>query len=119
MIESKRDWRDEARAKRGMQMSKSPLLPSWSTYGSYRSDNYGAHALHFSIGGNEFWFSYKTLVAFRAGYGSLVVHVNDWSTTTGKHLNAIDGGNKKARLSAADFEAAFVKAFGRAIGQAA
>ena len=93
-------------------MGKSPLLPSWSVYGNYASGNYGVHALRFDVGGNSFWFSYKTLVAFQKGYGDIVVHRNDWSTTTGKHLNAIDAGNKKKRLSAADFEAAFIQSFG-------
>jgi hypothetical protein len=53
-------------------------------------------------------FSYKTPIAFAQG-GRVVVRQNDWSTTTGKHLNAIDGGSsdaKKARLSTADFESA-------------
>jgi hypothetical protein len=95
-----------------MRTGQSPLLPSWSVYVNYSSGNYGAHALRFDVGGNSFWFSYKTLVAFRAEYGNLVVRQNDWSTTTGKHLNAIDDGNKKTRLNAAQFKAAFVKAFG-------
>ena|SRR5690348_3870289 len=89
-------------------------LPSFNTYGNYSSENYGAHALVFTdADGNSFWFSYKTLVAFQRWNDSLVVRQNDWSTTTGKHLNAIDGGNKKARLSAVQFEAAFKRAFGR------
>lgn len=100
-------------------MKKLATLPSWSTYGNYSSGNYGAHALKFNVGNDEFWFSYKTLIAFRKGYGPIVVHCNDWSTTTGKHLNAIDGGNKKTRLSAVDFEAAFIAAFGRSIKEAA
>jgi hypothetical protein len=94
---------------------QSPLLPSWSVYGNYASGNYGAHALRFDVGGNSFWFSYKTLVAFQCGVGDVVVIKNYWKTTTGKHLNAIDGGDKKRRLNAADFEAAFVKMFGRAM----
>lgn len=52
-------------------------------------------------------FSYKTPIAFACG-GVVVVRQNDWSTTTGKHLNAIDGGSteaKKARLSSAEFQA--------------
>jgi hypothetical protein len=73
------------------------------------------HSLRFDVGGNSFWFSYEILVAFQHGYGDIIVRQNDWSTTTGKHLNAIDGGAKKARLPAADFEAAFVKAFGQAL----
>ena len=75
--------------------------------------------LRFDVGGNSFWFSYKTLIAFQKGYSDIVVYRNDWSTTTGKHLNAIDDGDKKKRLSAADFEAAFVKAFGQVTAQVA
>ena len=32
-----------------------------------------------------------------------VVHQNDWSNTTGKHLNWIDGGDKSSRVSADEF----------------
>jgi hypothetical protein len=56
-------------------------------------------------------FSYKTVIAFACG-GVVTVRQNDWSTTTGKHLNAIDGGSteaKKARLSARDFENAMAE----------
>jgi hypothetical protein len=95
------------------------VLPSWATYGNYSSDNYGAHALRFTVGNDRFWFSYKTLVAFQCGFDSIVVRQNDWSTTTGKHLNAIDDGNKKARLPAAEFEVAFLRAFGQPLGRAA
>lgn len=90
-----------------------PKLPSFETYGNYSSPNYGAHALRFwDASGNIFWFSYETLVAFKAGAAAeTVVHTNDWGSTTGKHLNAIDGGDKKSRLSCSDFQAAFRKAF--------
>lgn len=93
-------------------------LPTFSTYGNYSNDNYGAHALRFDVAGDSFWFSYKTLVAFQKGHGDIVVHRNDWGTTTGKHLNCIDDGNKKARLSAKDFEAKFLEVFGRAMAEA-
>ena len=88
-------------------------LPSFKSYYNYSSSNYGAHALRFDLNGDSFWFSYNTLVAFQKGYGSVVARQNDWSTTTGKHLNAIDGGDKKARLTAAAFEQAFQATFGR------
>jgi len=65
------------------------------------------------LNGDSFWFSYNTLVAFEKGCESIVVRQNDWGTTTGKHLNAIDGGDKKVRLTAAAFEQAFQAAFGR------
>lgn len=94
------------------------LLPQFSTYGNYSSDNYGAHALVFEdASGNAFWFSYKTLVAFRGPSGKRCVLRNYWSTTTGKHLNAIDGGNKNGRLSRDAFAAAFQIEFGRALAE--
>jgi hypothetical protein len=44
----------------------------------------------------KLWFSYDTIVAFQSG-GTRVVCENVWSTTTGKHLNWIDGGDKEAK----------------------
>jgi hypothetical protein len=79
-------------------------LPHFKTYGNYSSDNYGAHALKFSIGSMELYFSYQTPIAFCSPSTGLVVRVNDWSVTTGRHLNAIDGGNKKSRVSGERFE---------------
>ena len=61
--------------------------------------------------GRDYWFSYKTLIAFQSN-GERIVRRNDWSQTTGKHLNAIDGGDKDAkavRLSEEDFKAALAK----------
>ena len=55
------------------------------------------------------WFSYRTPVAYQVHGGGRCVRVNDWSTTTGKHLNQIDGGSKaakEARLEGSSFEAA-------------
>lgn len=78
-------------------------LPSFGTYGNYSSSNYGAHALAFYLPHITIYFSYKTPVAFNGPKG-LRVRQNDWSTTTGKHLNAIDGGNKKARIPGEQFE---------------
>lgn len=79
-------------------------LPSISTYGNYSSDNYGAHALRVDVGSLTVWFSYKTPVAFRADGHLRVVRENSWGPTTGKHLNAIDGGDKKQRVSGEEFE---------------
>lgn len=57
------------------------------------------------LGDKTLYFSYQTLIAFRApGYG-LVVRQNDWSATTGKHLNYIDGGDKSKRLTGELFTA--------------
>ena len=82
-------------------------LPSFRNYGEYSSSNYGAHSLVFSTPKIEIYFSYDTPVAFRAAASGLVVRQNDWHTTTGKHLNWIDGGSKEAkaaRIPGAEFE---------------
>lgn len=85
-------------------------LPSFESYGNYSSDNYGAHTLVFTDGdGNDFYFSYRTLVAVRIRKYpelGLLVRENVWGPTTGKHLNWIDGGNKTARMT----EEAFTEA---------
>ena len=57
------------------------------------------------IGELTLWFSYKTVIAAKApGFGRIVSE-NYWSSTTGKHLNSIDGGNKNSRLKSDEFEA--------------
>lgn len=95
-------------------------LPAWQVYGNYSSGNYGAHALMFSLpDGRCVWFSYQTPVAFRGRDGRRYVRQNDWSTTTGKHLNAIDNGDKKARISGSDFERLIKAEFGAALAVAA
>lgn len=61
-----------------------------------------------NIGTVTVWFSYDTPIAFRAS-GERVVRENIWSTTTGKHLNYIDGGDKEAkerRVSSDEFNRA-------------
>tara|TARA_R110000824_G_C14876886_1_gene642920 strand:+ start:212 stop:604 length:393 start_codon:yes stop_codon:yes gene_type:complete len=61
------------------------------------------------FGGITIWFSYTTPVAFQVLGGSernrRCVRVNDWGPTTGKHLNEIDNGDKKSRISGLAFEA--------------
>ena len=75
----------------------------------------GPNTLTIGIGDKRIYFSHKTPIAFYApGYYGLVVRENDWSTTTGKHLNAIDGGGKEAkanRLRSSSFESALATAF--------
>lgn len=58
-----------------------------------------------NIGPLTLYFSYQTIVGFHHASTGTVVRENDWGPTTGKHLKAIDDGNKKARLSAEDFMA--------------
>lgn len=53
--------------------------------------------------GLTIWFSYETPVAFRNAEHRLV-RQNDWSTTTGKHLNRIDGGARADRIPGHVFE---------------
>lgn len=90
------------------------MLPKFHSYGNYSSGNYGAHCLWFrDPANNEYWFSYDTLIAFRGPSGKRFVRENDWGPTTGKHLNAIDAGDKKARLKSDAFEAAYKREFGK------
>ena len=86
------------------------MKPSFNCYANYSSDNYGLHALVFHIGGNSFYFSYETLIAFTTPDG-LVIRKNEWGPTTGKHLNAIDE-DKKKRVSADIFWEAYQHYYG-------
>ena len=64
--------------------------PNYYNYGNYSSDNYGTNTLCFTDNNNNhYWYSYKTLVAFRIN-GEFHIIKNYWSTTTGKHLNWIN-----------------------------
>ena len=56
------------------------------------------------------WFSYNVPIAFQDGKGGLFVRQNDWSNTTGKHLNAIDS-DKSKRISGKEFEVLYKAAF--------
>lgn len=78
-------------------------LPTIDSYGQYSSGNYGVNCLRVSFDRLDLYFSYRTIVAF-CGSEGLKVRVNDWNNTTGKHLNWIDGGNKKERLESGVFE---------------
>ena len=72
--------------------------------------NYGKHCLCFTDPkGNRFWFSYDTLIAFRSDKG-LFVRKNNWSTTTGKHLNWINK-DKAIRLTSEQFKAKYKESF--------
>ena len=75
---------------------------NYRCYYNYKSSNYGNHALVFTDPtGDEYYFSYGTLVAFTHA-GKRFTRVNDWSNTTGKHLNAIEPDHKK-RLTGDNF----------------
>lgn len=66
----------------------------------------GPNAVRVQIGNLSVWFSYKTPVAFYHHRTGLVVRENDWSNTTGRHLNAIDS-DKAVRYDSETFKAAF------------
>ncbi len=52
-------------------------------------------------------FSYETIIAFQYGWGAdaWVVRENDWSNTTGKHLNWVSE-DKDTRLTGEEFKRA-------------
>lgn len=80
------------------------IVPTFDTYCARTTNE---NALVFSFGAVDVFFSYRTPVAFRApsvNGGRAVVRRNEWGPTTGKHLNAIDGGDKDARIDGAEFE---------------
>lgn len=67
----------------------------------------GKNAMRIDLGQTTVWFSYKTLIAFVIHGGPEVIRENQWGNTTGRHLNAIDGGSteaKAARVSAKRFK---------------
>jgi hypothetical protein len=77
-------------------------LPKISCYSKNSS---GGKTNMLEYGGITLYYSYQTIVAFRTVKTGLVVTQNYWATTTGKHLNWIDGGDKKSRLKADEFKA--------------
>ena len=60
--------------------------------------------------GIYYYKSYNTIIAFEVD-GMITARQNDWSTTTGKHLNWIS--SKKYRLPSDKFEAELKKVQGR------
>lgn len=50
-----------------------------------------------TIGALSVWFSCETPIAFHYLGGDRIVRENEWGTTTGRHMGAIDGGTPKAR----------------------
>ena len=89
-------------------------LPKFSNYGKYSNDNYGAHCLRIDLDTIELWYSYETIIAYRDIEDGLTIRHNDWSTTTGKHLNWIDP-DKSKRISGIEFEARLQSALARHI----
>ena len=72
----------------------------------------GANFTCVDLGDLSVWFSYETPIAFEVYGQPRVVRENIWGPTTGKHLNAIDGGDKEAkarRVSSDEFNRALVE----------
>jgi hypothetical protein len=74
-----------------------------SDYRRRRSGQGDPNAKRIDLGPIAIWFSYTTPIAFRVEGEDRVVRQNDWSNTTGRHLNEIDGGDKKSRVSGEEF----------------
>lgn len=79
----------------------------------------GDHAIRVQLGPLTVWFSYQTPVAFQLAGGPLTVCRNNWSNTTGRHIAAIDHGDKDNRLGLADFERAWAEQVEPLLGAAA
>ena len=69
----------------------------------------GNNGKHIEIGNIEIFVSYSTVIAYRTPNEGLVARENDWSTTTGQHMNAVPGNTKEDRISGPDFEERFSK----------
>lgn len=74
--------------------------------GKVWANQFGAtnNAVEVGIGNVRLYFSYKTLIAYEDNEDGQVVSENVWSTTTGKHLNYVDGGDKKSRCKSDQFD---------------
>lgn len=56
---------------------------------------YGKAVVAINDDGTETLFSYNTKIVSRKPNGEFVKHWNDWTVTTGKHIKAFCGMNKK------------------------
>lgn len=77
-----------------------------------RSYARGDNAAVVTVGKLTVWFSYATPVAFQLAGDYRYVVRNRWGNTTGRHLNAIDGGTHASRIDQAEFEARLAEAVG-------
>lgn len=69
--------------------------------GSYSGSN-NSNTIYLDIGPVRIWYSYRTPIAFQSPIRGFVMRKNDWSNTTGKHMNMIEP-NHDIRLDADDF----------------
>lgn len=81
-----------------------------------RSGSGDPAAKRIDIGPITIWFSYTTPIAFMVQGRDKVVRQNEWSVSTGRHLNLIDGGSAEARRARVT-GAEFVRRLEESIGQ--
>jgi len=62
------------------------------------------------VNGNTYWFSYETCIAFRSPKTGMVCLKNYWSTTTGRHMNALS--DKSDRVDYDEFNRQLAVAHG-------
>ena len=79
----------------------------WNYY--KQGSNSPAVAFRDENSGFTYFYSYNTLVAFEHTLSGLVVRENVWRATTGKHLNAIDGGSVDAKIERVTYYEDFKK----------
>ena len=79
------------------------------TIGSYSQNGSNANTTKITQGGLTLYYSYDTVIAFTVN-GVLTMRENDWSTTTGKHMNWLDP-DKKMRITGEKFEKRLKKAY--------
>jgi hypothetical protein len=77
-------------------------LPYFDTY---CQNTTAINALRVSVGAVDVYFSYRTPVAYSLDGAPPTVRRNEWGPTTGKHLNAIDDGDKRSRVDVDTFQA--------------
>lgn len=92
------------------------ILPTFYNYMNSSSANYGLNSLCFTDNfGNQFFFSYQTLIAFKiASEDKLVIRENVWNNTTGKHLNVINP-DKSIRVNKEVFDKEYQKHFSKGV----
>lgn len=64
----------------------------------------GGNQATITLNGLRLYFSYNTCIGFELPGYTKVIRKNEWSVTTGKHLNQLDGGVKKDRVDGKYFE---------------
>jgi len=86
------------------------MKPRISYYGQTATPRTNARLEDY--GSIKFFYSYDTVIAYEDNTDGLVVTINEWTTTTGKHLNYIDPNHdtrKDPDTFKAMLEAAYIR----------